>query len=399
MEKYYVVKSNDKSKPEFLKFPSSKFDKEQIASWLSSHDIKNFFFFCEPQEPIQFGDNSTIINGEVGFDITTESFVPLLESGKEILLNTYGGDLYEGWRTHDLIKYSKKEPSIGVLGVCASSGIQILLATENRWGTENSRFLVHNPWTYTVGDDEALLSEAKELTMEKTQLANKYAQISGKTVEEMLALMKEERMLSAQEALELNLIKEIKSSTNLQTKKEDEKMTKEESEKVDGIMNKVEQLWNKLFPKPIKNMDITDVNGNQFHVVREEGEIQVGDEASPDGSFTVEDGKTIVIEGGKITAINEPAKPVEDVEALKKENETLKSEIERLKASKTDLSEKLEAFNKAKVEMDTIVGELRDYKSKVVIQDRKQNFTPKTSTAKSLDIERYNELDKKLTNK
>jgi len=271
-----------------------------------------------------------------------------------------------------------------------------LLSTENRFGTANSRYLIHNPWTITAGDDEALFAQAKELTSEKMQLANKYAEISGKPVEEILALMKEQRILTANEALGLNLIKEIKTSTNLQTKNEDEKMTKEESEKVDGLMNKVESLWNKLFPSSIKNLEKTDVNGVKFTVEREDGEIQVGDKAQPDGSYTIDDGSVIVVEGREVTSVTKEEPAPDETAALKTENEALKKEIEALKAAKDEMSANVAKFNEAKKEMDTLVGELKNYKSKVVIEGRQQNFNKQKPAEKTLDKDRYNELDKKL---
>ena len=74
-----------------------------------------------------------IIEGDVGFDITTNSILDVIKSGKGIILKTYGGDLDEGLRIYDAVKLLGVNPSIGVLGTCASSGMQILLSTENRW--------------------------------------------------------------------------------------------------------------------------------------------------------------------------------------------------------------------------------------------------------------------------
>lgn len=50
-------------------------------------------------------------------------------------------------------------------------------------------------------------------------------------------------------------------------------------------------------------MELNTADGQTLTVEREEGEPQVGDKASPDGTFEMPDGKTIVVEEGVITDI------------------------------------------------------------------------------------------------
>ena len=52
-----------------------------------------------------------------------------------------------------------------------------------------------------------------------------------------------------------------------------------------------------------KAMELNTLNGQVLTVEREEGDPQVGDKASPDGTFEMPDGKTIVVEDGVITEI------------------------------------------------------------------------------------------------
>ena len=76
------------------------------------------------------------------------------------------------------------------------------------------------------------------------------------------------------------------------------------------------------------SMDLTDVNGTTFTVTREEGEPEVGDAASPDGSYTMPDGKTIVVTDGVITEIVEPAP--DESEEMRKQLAEKDAEIARL---------------------------------------------------------------------
>ena len=50
-------------------------------------------------------------------------------------------------------------------------------------------------------------------------------------------------------------------------------------------------------------MELNTADGQTLTVEREEGDPQVGDKASPDGTFEMPDGKTIVVENGVITDI------------------------------------------------------------------------------------------------
>lgn len=52
-----------------------------------------------------------------------------------------------------------------------------------------------------------------------------------------------------------------------------------------------------------KAMELNTSDGQVLTVEREEGDPQVGDKASPDGTFEMPDGKTIVVEDGVITDI------------------------------------------------------------------------------------------------
>lgn len=70
--------------------------------------------------------------------------------------------------------------------------------------------------------------------------------------------------------------------------------TLEEAEQV------VEEPQAKAEPKA---MELNTADGQTLTVEREEGDPQVGDKASPDGTFEMPDGKTIVVEDGVITDI------------------------------------------------------------------------------------------------
>lgn len=89
----------------------------------------------------------------------------------------------------------------------------------------------------------------------------------------------------------------------------------------------------KIEDVPAVGMVISTSTGEELNVEREEGDIQVGDPASPDGEFVLEDGRTVVVQEGVITEIREPGSEDEDVEALKARIDELESEVADLKSN------------------------------------------------------------------
>lgn len=383
----FIARYYDKGIQRTVAFNKAQFDQQKAENWLKLNGIQNFFLFFEPTAPVPFDENNMLISGDVGFDITLDSVMDIVNSGKGIILKTYGGDLDEGLRIYDALRLLNLNPSIGVLGICASSGMQILLSTENRWATENSQGLIHNPWTLAMGDDAVFKSTAKDLEMSKLKLAKIYSEKSGKTVDEMLALMLEERFMDAKEMLALNFIKEIKTTitNNNEVKLNNDEMKneKELTEKfsaIEAIVNGLKDGLKNLFiePSKVKNVMLTNADGKQidFPEVEDESQIAVGDKATIDGAPATGEhvmasgpfeGKTFVFDNGTLSEIKEPsAAPNEEMEALKAENAELKKQ--------------LEAQNAFKKSTETQIGELtkqlNEFKSLVTSGDENDKSSP-----------------------
>ena len=302
--------------------------------------------------------------------------MPHVEQGKEIILHTFGGDLFEGWRIHDAIRMSGLNPSIGVVGVCASAAVQILLATDNRWMSQNSRVLIHNPWTFEAGDDDVMRSTANELEKDKLKLAGFYASISGKSTEEILAIMKEERFMHSDEAMAMNFVQSIKANVELKT--EDNPMDKKQfEESMAEVKNMFASIMNLVKPK---NLTVQDVNGNELDFgesVQTPEQIAVGVTATvggnpANGDYAMPDGTVYVFENGTLTEIKAPESD-EEMEALKSENETLKAENEALKTENNSVKEE---YNKFKNDAATKISEAMAKYNNLVSQYQTLNIAP-----------------------
>lgn len=323
-------------------FNKSKFDQTKAEAWLKDKGIQNFFFFFEPNKPKPIGEKGILLKGEVGFDITLDNVLSFIAEGKDIILDTPGGNSWEGLKIYDAVKGLNLNPSIGVLGTCGSAGMQILLSTENRWMSPNSRGVIHNPTMIIAGDDEIAKTVSQILENEKLQIANIYVSVSGKTLEEILSLMKKGKPLNADEMLALNFVKSTKWN-NLESEIliNNEEMNQEEKTKLNSIENMINKLWNKFSPP--KNIVIQDVNGVELDFgseVETKEQIKVGDTATAagnpaEGEFTLNDGTVYVFEGGELKEIKEPE------EETSAEVEELQEEVTNLKTQNTELQNKL----------------------------------------------------------
>jgi len=365
MNKFIARYLDDKGLQRSLLFDKSRYNKEQAEEILNKKGIKNFLFFFEPVEPTPFGENGMHFKGEVGFDITMDSLLPYVDMGKEIVIDSFGGDLFEGWKIHDAIKLSGKQPKITVLGTCASSCVQILLSTPNREMTGQSRLLIHNPWTEEMGDDEQFQKTANELRTEKNRLASFYSEISGKSIDDILAIMKEERFMYVDECIAMNFIN--------QTEIKNEEMNAEQEKELKTIGDKVNDtlaVVKNLFIKSVKNLVVQDVNGDGLDFgdeIETVEQIAVGNTATVNGEpankeHVMPDGVIYVFEAGTLMEIKEAeAEGNDEVEALKQEVEQLKQENEQLQNS---YSTKEKEYNDLKANSNTLESNIKDIETK-----------------------------------
>ena len=245
-----------------------------------------------------------------------------------------GGSVVEGWAIYDRLRQSGKKITCTVEGKAASMATIIMLAApkESRKAYENAAFLLHNPWVpgWCLGGQlnaKDLKNQSEEMQMWQDKMVDAYVERCECDREEIQALMDKDIFISTSEALRLGLISSTvapisasASQRNIeqfinskqQNPKAMEKKTEVKASLLDKILAKlgvksleeaeqaVAEPQAKVEPKA---MELNTADGQTLTVEREEGDPQVGDKASPDGTFEMPDGKTIVVEDGVITDI------------------------------------------------------------------------------------------------
>lgn len=244
-----------------------------------------------------------------------------------------GGSVIEGWAIYDRLRQSGKKITCIIEGKAASMATIIMLAApkESRRAYENASLLLHNPWVpgWALGDQlnaKDLEDQAEEMRMWQNKMVDAYVERCECDRDEIQALMDKDIFIDTDKAIELGLISStvpaISASASkcvssfINTKKSNpkamEKKTEVKASLLDKILAKlgvktleeaevaVEEPQAKTEPVA---MELNTADGQTLTVEREEGEPQVGDKASPDGTFEMPDGKTIVVEEGVITDI------------------------------------------------------------------------------------------------
>ena len=301
--------------------------------------------------------NAPILEGEIGLDITLSSF----KGVESVLINSPGGSLFAGLAQYDYIKGSGVE--VGCIGVCASAATLPLLASEKRWGTPNSRYLIHNPWNMAIGNADDMQRTADDLRLEQNRALDLYMTSLIGTREEIAALMDAEKILTADEAMAIGLIKEIRTLNQKDEPKPDGSDIKNlftqfkmfyDMDKTDvkkelsGIRAMLDSLMKFISPKMLVVQDVNGVEIDFGTSATSEEEIKVGVTATIDGKpaqgdIVTKTGETWFFDGGELKEIK-PSDGDDEMAALVAENAELKAQIQNLETEKTGIQNKMDGM-------------------------------------------------------
>lgn len=267
---------------------------------------------------------------------TFASSIPQSDDTIDMRIFCNGGSVVEGWAIYDRLRQSGKKISCTIEGKAASMATIIMLAApkESRHAYENASLLLHNPYVpgWALGDQlnaRDLENQAEEMRMWQDKMVDAYVERCGCDREEIQSLMDKDIFIDTKEAIRLGLIADTLPAVSasgknhissfINSKQKNPKAMAKENEEVKVKASLLDKVLAKLGIKSldefedkepqasasnaVKAMELNTADGQVLTVEREEGDPQVGDKASPDGTFEMPDGKTIVVENGVITDI------------------------------------------------------------------------------------------------
>ena len=322
----------------------------------------------------------------------------------DLVFNCKGGDCIEGWAIYDLLRQQTGcEIHATIEGECSSMASIILLAAplENRKAYANAHLCIHNPAVCWFDTDyyerltaenvrktaEKILNQAESLQAEQNKILATYVERTGTDADTLQSLMNQDIYIDMAKAQELGFISgtlapttaskrsQFRAYNNKPNNNQTNKMNKTNAKVTafDKVVKALKEMVGIEDSPSMKALEVTDVDGNVLTVEREEGDPQVGDAASPDGTFVMEDGTTITVEDGVITAITPAADPEPEPEPNAKKDPKAEGEgddpqeptVEELQKTIEEQTSTIETLTKQVEELTEQVKNLTEQQASV----------------------------------
>lgn len=226
-----------------LKFKKAEYTEANAKAWLKDNSIKyesfdvakkgdrnNSYFEIINQDD---GDTADIFLfghiGELDFlgDVSAQAFkdefMAVTANKINLHIHSPGGNVAEGFAIFNLLKFSKKEINVFVDGIAFSIAGFIMLAAKTINLPRNTLVMFHNASTPFGGNATELAEKIKLLGQIDKLLTDELVSRTGKTVDEIKAIMTEERIFTGQEAVDFgigdNLLDPLKEAANFDVSK------------------------------------------------------------------------------------------------------------------------------------------------------------------------------------
>ncbi len=123
-----------------------------------------------------------------------------------------GGSVIDGFALYTAFKEYPGPKKAIIEPAAFSIASYIAMAFDDVEISENGYLMIHNPWSETEGDDQDHIRAAETLAKLKESMVVAYCEKTGKSRDEMLAVMAKETWLSAEEALAQGYVNRITSA-------------------------------------------------------------------------------------------------------------------------------------------------------------------------------------------
>lgn len=325
------------------------------------------------------------IVGIIGQDFKVTDLLMHLNAAKnaqiiKLAINSPGGYIDDGLKMRDIILNAGKEIQTVNIGDVCSIAVSLFLTANKfnrKFDPSKGQFLVHNPLVDPKDIDSILRADdltamSKELKNFENQLVKQYTEATGSSDEVLRAFMNEEQPLTPEqieslgfatiEHPQIKAVALIKSNKQQMTEIKD---LKESMSRMEKILGKISSLWK------AKNLMIQDVNGIEIDfgdTIETPEQIAVGATATVEGSpangeYVLTDGTVYKFEAGQLMEIVMP-EPSDEMEALKKENEELKAQLEASTAAQNKLQTDFDQFkSKANNDLKKVADEFKSFKN------------------------------------
>ncbi|MFC4158279.1 head maturation protease, ClpP-related [Chitinimonas lacunae] len=140
-----------------------------------------------------------------------------LDDGKKkvnVHINSPGGDVFDGIAINNLLAQMGDRCTVYVDGWAASSASIIAVGAHKVVMADNALMMIHNPWTFAMGDAAELRATADALDVCRTALVASYRRKATAVADaELIRLLDAETWLTPTEAVALGLADEVSGAS------------------------------------------------------------------------------------------------------------------------------------------------------------------------------------------
>lgn len=177
--------------------------------------------------------NLSILDTIGGWGVSAADFIAELKNvvrtyndagtpvGKIILsINSPGGSVFDAVAMYSALRATKMNIEANVLGIAASAATIVLMAADTIRMPKNTFIMVHSPMNGIMGNAEEMRRMADTLDTIGESIVSTYVARTGRTPEEVAALMVDETWMTADQALangfcdEVTALLEVKAEYN-----------------------------------------------------------------------------------------------------------------------------------------------------------------------------------------
>jgi len=177
-------------------------------------------------------------------DITAKDFAEDLKALGDlktlnIYLNSLGGSVFQGQAIFSILKRHSAYKNVYIDGIAASIASVIAMAGDTISMPKNAMVMIHNPWTFAMGNSADLRKEADALDKIRESMIVAYMdKIQGKTTEEeLIDLLDAETWLSAQDCFDRGFCDELLDEKEIAASCLDSKMLSNYKNIPDSLKN------------------------------------------------------------------------------------------------------------------------------------------------------------------
>ncbi|BEG88654.1 Clp protease ClpP [Phytobacter diazotrophicus] len=147
------------------------------------------------------------IYDEIGFwGVTARQFVSDLQALGDVShinlhINSPGGDVFEGIAIFNALKFHGAAITVHIDGIAASMASVIAMVGNPVIMPENTMMMIHKPWGFAGGDANDMRDYADLLDKMESVLIPAYAEKTGKSAEEIAAMLEDETWMNGSECV------------------------------------------------------------------------------------------------------------------------------------------------------------------------------------------------------